>query len=65
MNHNGRYIAASSDANCIDIFNADQGGLAWRIKTSMSQEVLAWHPQKMVLAYIDEEDKRRSLDRGD
>lgn len=61
----GKYLAASSDSNCIDIFNAEKGGSAWKIKCSTSQETLSWHPSKMVLAYIDEEDKRRSLDRGD
>jgi hypothetical protein len=61
----GTYLAASSEANSIDIFNAEKGGLAFKVKSSTSQEVIGWHPKKMVLAYLDEEDKRRSMDRGE
>lgn len=58
-------MAASSEGNFIDILNVERGGIAWRLKSSNAQEVLAWHPKKMLLAYIDEEDKRKSLDKGE
>ena len=58
-------MAASSDSHFIDIFNAERGGQAYKIKCSGSQEMLSWHPKKMILAYLDEEDKRKSLDKGE
>ena len=64
FNNDGKYLAASSDATCIDIFNVAKGGQAYRIKTSPSQEILSWHPKKMLLAYIDYgENERKSLDK--
>ena len=33
----GRYAAASSDSNYIDIFNIEKGGSSFRIKCSVSQ----------------------------
>jgi hypothetical protein len=62
---NRKYVAASSEGSYIDIFNVERGGQAYKLKSSSTQEVLAWHPKRMMLAYIDEEDKRRSLDKGE
>jgi len=61
----GKYVAGSCDSNSIEIYNLENGGQAHRIKCSQSQEMLSWHPKRMVLAYLDEEDKKKSLDRGD
>lgn len=53
FNHDGRYVAASSDSSFIDIYNAKEGGQSFKIKCSYTQEVLSWHPKRNVLAYID------------
>lgn len=65
MHPEGNYFAASCDSNSIDVFNSERGGQSYRIKCSQNQEALQWHPKRLVLAYIDEEDKKRSLDRGE
>ncbi len=31
FSHNGKYLAASSDGNCIDIFNVQYGGWAYKL----------------------------------
>jgi hypothetical protein len=54
FNFDGRYVAASSDSNFIDIYNARDGGQSFRLKCSYAQEVLSWHPKRNILAYVDE-----------
>jgi hypothetical protein len=58
-------VATSSDSNFIDIYNARDGGQAFKVKCSFNQEILGWHPKRNILAYIDEEDKGRSMSRGE
>jgi hypothetical protein len=33
--------------------------VAFRIKTASSMENVSWHPKKMVLAYTEEDDKKK------
>jgi hypothetical protein len=58
-------VAASSESNFIDIYNAKDGGHAFKLKCCFSQELLSWHPKRSILAYIDEEERGKSSNRGE
>jgi WD40 repeat protein len=49
-----KFVATSSESNYIDIYNAIDGGQAFKVKCCFSQELLSWHPKRNILAYIDE-----------
>ncbi len=52
-------MAVSSQDPCIELYNVEKGGLAYKIETRSSMENVSWHPKKMVLAYTEEDDKKK------